>query len=570
MADQNNQNKKKMSWEEIVDAMIKNKRLRLSIVKKSHKCFFQYYFSPNNTEYQSAKFHEDIFQITQDKDIRMTVVLGFRGCGKSTLMSQSLPIWAILGEQKIKYVLIISETQAKSQMLLKILKNIFETNEKLKKDLGPFSEEHNGWNITSLYLPKYQAKITAVSKEQSIRSFRHIQHRPQLIICDDLENDESVKTLDGRDKVYNWLVGDVIPAGTKDTRIIVVGSLLHNDCLIRRLQTEIKERKRDGVSLEIPFSNEKGIPAWKSKFPNEESVISEKKRIGNERIWMREYMLQVMPDLDQIFLPEWFEKYKYEMMPSFDSPDYKGTYIGVDPAVSQKEDRDKSGIVIASVFGSGKDMRIYVHPHTVNQRYRFHDLTNEIIYLAKNVGARNRTMPIIENVAAQKWLYEELRQRGIRAELFEVHGIEKAERLKIATLPVEAGMVFFPTHGIEELKIQLSGFGVERFDDLADAFSIVINKIMEGRDTGESNFFTGDNRKSFVEFKRNNYLTATDPQQKGAIDITKQMAPPWKDEDEWRKLAEEDDKKKHREQINDADGLDDDDRKIVPRFSWFS
>ena len=56
---------------------------------------------------------------------------------------------------------------------------------------------------------------------------------------------------------------------------------------------------------------------------------------------------------------------------------------------------------------------------------------------------------------------------------------DKAARLKLTTPFVKDDRVFFPEKGCEELIDQLTGFGKERHDDLADAFSVVILKIIE-------------------------------------------------------------------------------------------
>ncbi len=39
-------------------------------------------------------------------------------------------------------------------------------------------------------------------------------------------------------------------------------------------------------------------------------------------------------------------------------------------------------------------------------------------------------------------------------------------------------MIKFPRHGCEQLIEQLVGFGVEKHDDLADAFSLLINSTL--------------------------------------------------------------------------------------------
>jgi len=44
---------------------------------------------------------------------------------------------------------------------------------------------------------------------------------------------------------------------------------------------------------------------------------------------------------------------------------------------------------------------------------------------------------------------------------------------------VQNGQVVFPTHGAQELITQLLRFGVEKHDDLVDAFAILLLKVAE-------------------------------------------------------------------------------------------
>lgn len=518
------QNNNSKSQEEIRERIIKDPVARKNVAKNNFYWFFVIYFA-HYIKYKTASFQKELFGLAQNGNNKMAVVSAFRGSGKSTILTTAYPVWAILGIQQKKLVYILSQTEDKAQQYLLNIKKELEENELLRADLGPFQAEHGQWGISALYIQNFNARIRIGSVGQSIRSARHQQHRPDLIIIDDCEDLAAVKTKESREKTYEWFKGEVLPAGDVGTRVIVIGNLLHQDCLVMRLRREIEENVMSGIVKWFPILDSKGTILWSGKYPDMAAIENERRKIGNEKVWKREYMLEIVADAEQIFLPEWFERYKYETMPSFDSPDYKRTYLGVDPAVSQKESSDKSGIVIASIFGSGKDMKIYIHPHTVNRQFRFHNLADEIVYLANNVGRKNRTIPVIEDVAAQKWLHEELIKRGIRSELFEVHGIEKAERLKIATMPVEAGIVYFPTHGIDELKIQLLGFGTERYDDLADAFGIVINKIMEERGVGEINLVRMDSI-SFSEFKERYYISG-DLQKSGIVDVTEQMKPAW-------------------------------------------
>ena len=469
-----------MGFEEIIDVMLKDRRVRLNIVKRNHKFFFYYYF-PHYTEFEIAPFQEEMFHITQNTATSTAIIVGFRGCGKSVLLSLSFPLWAILGEQKIKYVLILSQTQQKAQMLLQQIKYELETNNLLKKDLGPFQEERNQWNIVSLHLTRYNAKITVASAEQSIRSWRHMQYRPQLIICDDPEDLESVKTKEGRDKLYNWLLGDVIPAGSRNTRLLIVGGLLHEDSLPRRLQKSIIEGKMDGIYREYPLLDEKGNPTWPGKFRTIEDVETEKRKIGNDITWQREYLLRIIPDEDQLIHREWVHFYD-ELPKEESSPDFRFTATGVDLAISKNATADFTAMVSAKVFGHKNDLRIHILPNPVNERIDFPQTVARTKAISKALGNGMTTKLYIEGVGYQKSLIDQLNHENYPAEEFKLHGNDKRARLSLTTHLIQSGKILFPKLGAERLIEQLAGFGAEKYDDLADAFAILILKIMETDD----------------------------------------------------------------------------------------
>ena len=61
-------------------------------------------------------------------------------------------------------------------------------------------------------------------------------------------------------------------------------------------------------------------------------------------------------------------------------------------------------------------------------------------------------------------------------------GQDKRTRLTLTTSMLKNGNILFPHKGCEDLITQLTGFGYESHDDLADAFAILIMKIQEKND----------------------------------------------------------------------------------------
>ena|ERR1035437_3438521 len=470
--------------DDLIDKMLKDPLLRKKVVSNSHSWFFYFYF-PHYIKYKMAQFHEEMFAITENTKVRSAVIVAFRGSAKSTIFSLSFPIWAILGKQQIKHVLIISGTQQKAQQLLQHIKREFETNHMLQSDLGPFKEEKNEWNTTSLYIPRYDAKITVASTEQSIRSIRFKEHRPQLIILDDIEDLDSVKTKEGRDKVDNWLMGEVIPAGDESTRMMIVGNLLHNDSVIQRLHKRISDKKMNGVYFKFPLLDPEGLPLWPGKYPDQKSIDDERMKGLSEVAWKREYLLIIIPEEDQIIREEYIQY--YDTLPPLENyAKHRVTITGVDLAISQKETADYTAAVTVHVFDYGKDRKIYIAPAPLNERLTALQAVERISAISRSFGNGIPTQVWVEDVGYQSSFTELLKEKDIPAQGVKIAGHDKHSRLMTTAPLIQSGNILFPKHSCELLIQQLTGFGVEKHDDLVDALTLIVLKLL-GDDSGGNN-----------------------------------------------------------------------------------
>jgi phage terminase large subunit-like protein len=87
---------------------------------------------------------------------------------------------------------------------------------------------------------------------------------------------------------------------------------------------------------------------------------------------------------------------------------------------------------------------------------------------------------IVEDVAYQKALPQQLRNEGMNnVETTRPGNCDKRSRLLMTSHLVKTGKILFPKEGCEELISQIVNFGIEKHDDLADAFSNVILHIIE-------------------------------------------------------------------------------------------
>jgi predicted phage terminase large subunit-like protein len=387
-------------------------------------------------------------------------------------------IWSILGSQQKKFPLILGRTQSKAQNHLQAIKHVLEQNDNLRRDLGPFKEESNQWGATALILPEYGARIAIGSVEQSIRGIRHNEHRPDVIICDDLEDPDSVRTQENRDKLFDWLTGDVLPAGDRGTRMVFIGTPLHEDSLLMRLEKIFEVGNPKNVFRRFPILNEEGACAWPGKFATEQDIEDEKAKCFNILAWQREYLLKIVQSEDQIIKREWI-KY-YSELPSGPNARFRAMATAIDPARSQKKSADYTAMVSGKVFGATKERKYYIMPNPVNERLTMEQVITRASGISRALGNGVPSRVYVEDVGFQGMFVDLLKAEGIPARPYPIRGQTKEGRLQAVAALIELGIILFPETGCEKLIEQLVGFGTRgEHDDLVDAFTILIFQLQE-------------------------------------------------------------------------------------------
>ncbi len=459
----------------LVNKMMKDRLVRTSITRDSFLYFFHFYYA-HYVKYETADFQKEIIHHLESSDTENLYVVAFRGSGKSTMVTTAYPIWAILGKQQKKFCLIFCQTRTQAKQHMMNIRSELEGNDLLKRDLGPFQEQSDEWGSYSLVFNKSNARITVASTEQSIRGIRHNENRPDLIICDDVEDVQSTKTREGRDKTYQWLYGEVIPAGDRKTRLIAVGNLLHEDSLLMRIRDDIANKRSKGIFKQYPLLDEDDICLWPGKYPSVKDIEDEKMKVASEISWQREYLLRIIPSDDQVIYPEWIQY--YDELPGTKHKAYRGTYAGVDLAISSKDSADFTAIVSAHVYGRREKMKIYILPNPIVKKINFPDQVELMKNFKNTQMPRSQDTLFVESVAYQEALPQMLELHGIKAESVKPKG-DKRTRLSLTSTSIKSGVIKFPRQGCEELIEQLVGFGVEKHDDIADAFSLLINSTLD-------------------------------------------------------------------------------------------
>lgn len=459
--------------QEIIEQILKDRKVMIEVTRKSIQYFFYIYFG-SYIQYKMAPFHLDMFGIAQDDNLKRAGIVAFRGSAKSTLLNTAYALWAVMGIHKKKHIVIASQTQQRAKDHLKNVRKEIEKNQLLRQNLGPFQETEDQWHATSLVIPRYEARITAVSVEEGIRGLREGPHRPDLIIVDDIEDSAQVKTKENRDKTFNWLTGELLPMGDINTKAVFIGNFLHEDSALTRIEKMILEGKMIGKFIRVPLIDENENITWPGMFPSMEAVEKFRQSIGNEVSWQREYLLRIIPDSDQVIYPEWI--HRYTDMPVNNHLLYTAT--GIDLAISQKDTADYTAMVSARIYRIDGTLKIYILPNPINERITFPQTVERIKHLKDSVSNGHSIKIFVEKVGYQEALVQQLQKDGVHAEAVSVMGQDKRARVALTTAKIQNGDILFPEKGAEILIQQLLGFGSEKFDDLVDAFSLLVLEII--------------------------------------------------------------------------------------------
>lgn len=157
-----------------------------------------------------------------------------RGFGKSTDVSLSFVIYVIVYELK-HFPLIFSDAIELTETLTEAIKAELEHNEALKADFPHVAGAGRVWKVGEI-ITRNNIKLKGFGSGKRVRGIKHGTYRPDLVIIDDLENDENVRSRTQRDKTEEWVDAAVENLGSVEglIDIIYIGTILHRDSVLAR------------------------------------------------------------------------------------------------------------------------------------------------------------------------------------------------------------------------------------------------------------------------------------------------------------------------------------------------
>ena len=214
-------------------------------------------------------FHDELIGLWHSPAPRV-LTLAFRSGGKSTLAEEALVL--IAAQRLVRNILIIGSNSDRANDRLRAIKHEFDTNDDL---IDLYGNLHGSiWNEGRIVLANGVC-IQAFGRGQALRGVKHLDMRPVFCFCDDLEEEDHIRTADARQETLRWFMRELIPVLDKNGRIRVNATPLDREALpmvLSRQQGWIKRFIQSSTSIRRAFAARPG----RHVFPSGGSTKSER------------------------------------------------------------------------------------------------------------------------------------------------------------------------------------------------------------------------------------------------------------------------------------------------------
>lgn len=251
---------------------------RIARARAGFDFFCRTYF-PHYIKAEPSALHQWLFErlprLARERRGVKLALAAPRGEAKSTICTQLFVLWCVVFEL-YWMIPIVMDTFEQAAEMLEAIKAELESNPRLLMDFPEATGQGRVWQA-GVILTANNRKIRAAGSGKKLRGMRHGPHRPDLVVLDDIENDEHVRSPEQRDKLQSWLAKAVLKLGAADDTmdVIYVGTVLHYDSLLARtLKNALWERRTFKAVLEWPHRMDLW-DQWEEQLLNQGATVAD-------------------------------------------------------------------------------------------------------------------------------------------------------------------------------------------------------------------------------------------------------------------------------------------------------
>lgn len=414
-------------------------------------------------------------------DDPLVAIAAPRGHAKSTAITHTYVLASVLFRDR-SFVIICSYTEGQAIEFLRDIKKELTDNHDLQalfkiKGLKKDTET----DIIVEMDDGYQFRIMAKGSEQRVRGLKWDYRRPDLIVCDDIEDDELVLNQDRREKFRNWFDKALLPIRSDNGIVRMVGTIMHMDAVLERLMP--KEHQKTTVIEPLKQYSTRKTAVWKSvkyqactedfktilwpeKFSASrlKEIYARYTEAGNPEGFYQEYLNKAI-DPHHSF----FRRQDFIPMREDDHAKHKEYYMAIDLAISEKERADYSCIVV----GGMDDLGYLYIVDVIRERMDGKEIIDAMLALNKRY---NCALVTIERGQIEKalgpFLKTEMLESGNYINMSLVTPTkDKQQRARSWQARLRAGTVFFDSKADWYLSFEQEHlrFPRDKHDDQVDA-----------------------------------------------------------------------------------------------------
>jgi len=336
--------------------MEKSSPMMIALIRKARRDksrndieFFASYYLSHILDNKTPPFHIEIRKIlTLEKRIGIAAPRGF---AKSTNVQVIYAIWCLLFNRNDD-ILSISQSGEMAEDWIRKVKFELDGNDKIREDFGGIlrwgEKDSKRWTnshiviseITENKEEKVYSQMRARGRGCQVRGLR-----PTRVFCDDLEDEELVRSEEQRRFLKEWFLKSLLNVLKFDQQLIVIGTVLHPLALIADIIGKKEEFKGWYTKKYVALENGKSL--WQDRFPVKD-LERRKAEIGTYA-FESEFQNNPISSETCLWRPEWILRYSKP-------PRIVRKYAALDPAATEKESGDYSAMCC---IGEGTDGFFY-------------------------------------------------------------------------------------------------------------------------------------------------------------------------------------------------------------------
>jgi len=419
--------------------------------------------------------HDQIFSVLDDDSIQKAAIEAPRGWGKTSIVNLAFPAKKIIFRDT-NFIVPISCTSTQAIMQGENLKQELLSNKVIQVLFGNMKSDSFS---KDMWITSTGTAVMPRGSGQQVRGILYKNSRPGLIIIDDLEDSESVRSEEQRAKRKSWLFADVlnsIDRSKKDWRIIVIGTLLHEDSILANLMED-----QDWEHVHLALCNDRFESNWPDFMSNMEvlKLADSFRRQGLIDDFYREYMGVMTAGENKAFMSSMFKYYEEDDDEFIAKRRRLENIVIFDPAKTAKATSDDTAIV-----GLGIDLdapAVYVRDIVAGKMHP-DDIYNEVFNMCERLKAHVIGVEVTSlNEFITYPLKTEMVRRGKSYEIVDLKArASKEERIEALRPFYRMGFIYHNKSCCNQLEGQLISFPHSKKKDVMDALAYVVEMLELG------------------------------------------------------------------------------------------